>query len=116
MLLRMRLTSVCLVPFLPYALPHSSCVLFPPPGEKKFVCTECSKRFMRSDHLAKHIKTHQNKKGGVSASSSPPPSDTIITADGTTLILQSGATTHELLGNQEIPLQLVTVAPGEVME
>ncbi|XP_067099804.1 transcription factor Sp3-like isoform X1 [Osmerus mordax] len=85
-------------------------------GEKKFVCTECSKRFMRSDHLAKHIKTHQNKKGGVSASSSPPPSDTIITADGTTLILQSGATTHELLGNQEIPLQLVTVAPGEVME
>ncbi|XP_071373530.1 transcription factor Sp3-like isoform X2 [Centroberyx affinis] len=84
-------------------------------GEKKFVCTECSKRFMRSDHLAKHIKTHQNKKGGVSSSSSPPPTDTIITADGTTLILQT-ATTHDLVGNQEIPLQLVTVAPGEVME
>ncbi|KAM6968408.1 transcription factor Sp3-like [Tautogolabrus adspersus] len=82
-------------------------------GEKKFVCTECSKRFMRSDHLAKHIKTHQNKKGGVS-STSPPTTDTVITADGTTLILQ--AATHDLVGNQEIPLQLVTVAPAEVME
>ncbi|XP_074547783.1 transcription factor Sp3-like [Halichoeres trimaculatus] len=82
-------------------------------GEKKFVCTECSKRFMRSDHLAKHIKTHQNKKGGVTATS-PPAADTVITADGTTLILQ--AATHDLVANQEIPLQLVTVAPGEVME
>ncbi|KAM4625192.1 transcription factor Sp3-like isoform 2-T2 [Polymixia lowei] len=84
-------------------------------GEKKFVCTECSKRFMRSDHLAKHIKTHQNKKSGVASASPPPSSDTIITADGTTLILQT-ATTHDLVANQEIPLQLVTVAPGEVME
>lgn len=82
-------------------------------GEKKFVCTECSKRFMRSDHLAKHIKTHQNKKG--IPATSPPTTDTVITADGTTLILQT-ATTHDLVGNQEIPLQLVTVAPGEVME
>ncbi|XP_068436480.1 transcription factor Sp3-like isoform X1 [Clinocottus analis] len=83
-------------------------------GEKKFVCTECSKRFMRSDHLAKHIKTHQNKKGMVPSSSSPPTTDTVITADGTTLILQTA--THDLLANQEIPLQLVTVASGEVME
>ncbi|XP_037343105.2 transcription factor Sp3 isoform X3 [Pungitius pungitius] len=83
-------------------------------GEKKFVCTECSKRFMRSDHLAKHIKTHQNKKGMVPSSTSPPTPDTLITADGTTLILQT--TTHDLLANQEIPLQLVTVASGEVME
>ncbi|XP_034530982.1 transcription factor Sp3-like isoform X2 [Notolabrus celidotus] len=82
-------------------------------GEKKFVCTECSKRFMRSDHLAKHIKTHQNKKGGV-ASTSPPTAETVITADGTTLILQTS--THDLVGNQEIPIQLVTVASGEVME
>ena len=67
---------------------------------------------MRSDHLAKHIKTHQNKKGGV-PSSTPPP-DTVITADGTTLILQT--TAHDLIANQEIPLQLVTVASGEVME
>jgi transcription factor Sp4 len=37
-----------------------------PPGEKRFECPECSKRFMRSDHLSKHIKTHQNKKGGAS--------------------------------------------------
>lgn len=82
-------------------------------GEKKFVCTECSKRFMRSDHLAKHIKTHQNKKG--IPATSPPTTDAVITADGTTLILQT-ATTHDLVGNQEIPLQLVTVASGEVME
>lgn len=33
-------------------------------GEKKFACPECPKRFMRSDHLSKHIKTHQNKKAG----------------------------------------------------
>ncbi|XP_029972300.1 transcription factor Sp3-like isoform X2 [Salarias fasciatus] len=84
-------------------------------GEKKFVCMECSKRFMRSDHLAKHIKTHQNKKGVVASSTSPPTTDTVITADGTTLILQT-TTTHDLVANQEIPLQLVTVAPGEVME
>lgn len=82
-------------------------------GEKKFVCTECSKRFMRSDHLAKHIKTHQNKKGVV-PSTPPPTADGVITADGTTLILQTAA--HDLLASQEIPLQLVTVASGEVME
>uniref|UniRef100_A0A3Q3WAY5 C2H2-type domain-containing protein n=1 Tax=Mola mola TaxID=94237 RepID=A0A3Q3WAY5_MOLML len=74
-------------------------------GEKKFVCTECAKRFMRSDHLAKHIKTHQNKKG--IPVTSPPTTDTVITADGTTLILQTAAT-NDLVGNQEIPLQLVT--------
>ncbi|KAL3968739.1 sperm acrosome membrane-associated protein 4 [Sarotherodon galilaeus] len=84
-------------------------------GEKKFVCSECSKRFMRSDHLAKHIKTHQNKKGGVPPSTSPPTSDTVITTDGTTLILQA-TNAHDLVANQEIPLQLVTVAPSEVME
>ncbi|KAM9777359.1 transcription factor Sp3 [Neosynchiropus ocellatus] len=81
-------------------------------GEKKFVCHECSKRFMRSDHLAKHIKTHQNKKV---LSAAQTPTDTLITADGTTLILQT-TTTHDLVANQDIPLQLVTVAPGEVME
>ena len=31
-------------------------------GEKKFQCDECNKRFMRSDHLSKHIRTHQNKR------------------------------------------------------
>ncbi|KAJ7983924.1 hypothetical protein DPEC_G00369470, partial [Dallia pectoralis] len=85
-------------------------------GEKKFVCAECSKRFMRSDHLAKHIKTHQNKKGVASTTLSPPRGDTIITADGTTLILQSAAGNRNLLASQDIPLQLVPVAPGEVME
>ncbi|XP_011617161.1 transcription factor Sp3-like isoform X2 [Takifugu rubripes] len=82
-------------------------------GEKKFVCMECSKRFMRSDHLAKHIKTHQNKKG--IPVTSPPTADAVITSDGTTLILQTTGG-HDHVGNQEIPLQLVTVAPSEVME
>lgn len=97
-------------------------------GEKKFVCPECSKRFMRSDHLAKHIKTHQNKKGVNSSSAvvasmeSAGSSDSIIaTAGGTTLILtniqQGSSNAQDILANAEIPLQLVTtVAPSEVME
>ncbi|NWT07925.1 SP9 factor, partial [Vireo altiloquus] len=32
-------------------------------GEKRFACPVCNKRFMRSDHLSKHIKTH-NGGGG----------------------------------------------------
>ncbi|XP_053552251.1 transcription factor Sp3, partial [Bombina bombina] len=102
-------------------------------GEKKFVCPECSKRFMRSDHLAKHIKTHQNKKGllassAVLASIDAKPEDTVITADGTTLILaniQQGSVSgigtvntgnQDLLSNSEIPLQLVTVSGNETIE
>jgi uncharacterized Zn-finger protein len=27
-------------------------------GEKRFACSKCGKRFMRSDHLSKHLKTH----------------------------------------------------------
>lgn len=38
-------------------------------GEKRFVCPECPKRFMRSDHLSKHIKTHMNKKVAANATS-----------------------------------------------
>ncbi|XP_053327579.1 transcription factor Sp3 [Spea bombifrons] len=104
-------------------------------GEKKFVCPECSKRFMRSDHLAKHIKTHQNKKGihtssAVLASIEAKPEDTLITAEGTTLILaniqqgsvpgigtvNTGTSNQDLLSNSEIPLQLVTVSGNETME
>lgn len=97
-------------------------------GEKKFVCPECSKRFMRSDHLAKHIKTHQNKKGVnsnsavVASMESAGSSDSIIaTAGGTTLILtniqQGSSNAQDILANAEIPLQLVTtVAASEVME
>ncbi|XP_040295389.1 transcription factor Sp3 isoform X2 [Bufo bufo] len=104
-------------------------------GEKKFVCPECSKRFMRSDHLAKHIKTHQNKKGihassAVLASIEAKPDDTLITAEGTTLILaniQQGSVSgigtvntgiggQDLLSNSEIPLQLVTVSGNEAIE
>ena len=31
-------------------------------GEKRFQCPECSKKFMRSDHLSKHIKTHAKQR------------------------------------------------------
>ncbi|NP_001122096.1 Sp3 transcription factor S homeolog [Xenopus laevis] len=104
-------------------------------GEKKFVCPECSKRFMRSDHLAKHIKTHQNKKGihassSVLASIEAKPEDTLITTDGTTLILaniqqgsisgigtiNTGTSNQDLLSNSEIPLQLVAVSGNETIE
>ena len=82
---------------------------------------------MRSDHLAKHIKTHQNKKGVNSGSAmvasmeSTGSSDSIITAGGTTLILtniqQGSNNAQDILANAEIPLQLVTtVAASEVME
>ncbi|KAM4697466.1 transcription factor Sp3 isoform 2-T2 [Rhinophrynus dorsalis] len=103
-------------------------------GEKKFVCPECSKRFMRSDHLAKHIKTHQNKKihgsSAVLTSIEAKPEDTLITAEGTTLILaniqqgsvsgigtvNTGTSNQDLLSNSEIPLQLVTVSGNETIE
>lgn len=106
-------------------------------GEKKFVCPQCSKRFMRSDHLAKHIKTHQNKKTGsgtvVASMDTSASSDSIITSGGTTLILtniQPGAVqglatvnatvntsnSQDLLTTAEIPLQLVTVSASEATE
>ncbi|MGH0162153.1 UNVERIFIED_CONTAM: hypothetical protein FKN15_042332 [Acipenser sinensis] len=31
-------------------------------GDKRFECSQCQKRFMRSDHLTKHYKTHMNTK------------------------------------------------------
>lgn len=46
------------------------CVCHTFSGEKKFVCPECPKRFMRSDHLSKHIKTHTNKKAAAAAATS----------------------------------------------
>lgn len=33
-----------------------------PAGDKRFECSQCQKRFMRSDHLTKHYKTHINTK------------------------------------------------------
>lgn len=114
-----------------------SFVVSPLSGEKKFVCSECSKRFMRSDHLAKHIKTHQNKKGGggavVASVGGAMSSDSIITAGGTTLILtniQPGtmqglatvnatvntSSSQDQLTTAEIPLQLVSVSAGDVAE
>lgn len=40
-------------------------------GEKRFACSECPKRFMRSDHLSKHIKTHMNKKVPAASATGP---------------------------------------------
>lgn len=31
-------------------------------GEKRFQCSECSKKFMRSDHLSKHLRTHMKNR------------------------------------------------------
>jgi len=30
-------------------------------GEKRFACEECGKKFMRSDHLSKHKRTHSKR-------------------------------------------------------
>lgn len=88
---------------------------------------------MRSDHLAKHIKTHQKKaSGGVVVASVDTSMSSDLTSGATTLILtniQSGAmqglatvnatvnpsNSQELLPT-EIPLQLVTVAASENAE
>ncbi|KAJ8264826.1 hypothetical protein COCON_G00139250 [Conger conger] len=53
--------------------------------EKKFSCTICPRRFMRSDHLSKHIKTHSNKKDtmATTAGPAPSPSPSVITTDTT---------------------------------
>uniref|UniRef100_A0A8C2CL04 Sp3a transcription factor n=1 Tax=Cyprinus carpio TaxID=7962 RepID=A0A8C2CL04_CYPCA len=111
-------------------------------GKTPFVCTwmYCGKithtgTFMRSDHLAKHIKTHQNKKGVggamVASVGGAMSSDSIITTGGTTLILtniQPGtmqglatvsatvntSSSQDQLSTAEIPLQLVSVSTGNV--
>ena len=36
--------------------------IYLPQGDKRLQCPECSKRFMRSDHLSKHIRTHNTKR------------------------------------------------------
>ena len=40
-------------------------------GEKKYVCKECSKSFIRSDHLSRHIKTHVKGRSLVQKINSP---------------------------------------------
>ena len=54
-------------------------------GEKRFVCVECGKKFLRSDHLNVHTKTHQKLReeansgsasgGGTNCLDSVPPLD-----------------------------------------
>ena len=36
-------------------------------GEKRFECADCGKRFMRSDHLTKHMRTHTKESPNKSA-------------------------------------------------
>ena len=36
-----------------------SCIMFHVAGEKRFECCVCAKRFMRSDHLSKHVLRHR---------------------------------------------------------
>merc|ERR1711899_316374 len=38
----------------PYSCPMENC-------EKKFACSICARRFVRSDHLVKHEKRHNNR-------------------------------------------------------
>merc|ERR1712156_1050392 len=38
----------------PYSCPMET-------GEKKFACSICARRFVRSDHLVKHEKRHNNR-------------------------------------------------------
>jgi uncharacterized Zn-finger protein len=33
-------------------------------GSKEFECHQCGKRFMRSDHLRKHVQRHDMKSEG----------------------------------------------------
>ncbi|NXQ18465.1 SP1 factor, partial [Peucedramus taeniatus] len=76
-----------------------------PPGEKKFACPECPKRFMRSDHLSKHIKTHQNKKGGaasVAMNVSAVPMDTAGSAEG-----NGGATPSALIATNMVAMEAI---------
>ncbi|CAI9616935.1 unnamed protein product [Staurois parvus] len=35
-------------------------------GQKKYPCPSCSRVFMRSDHLTKHMKTHEGETRGTS--------------------------------------------------
>lgn len=42
--------------------PHHFFASFFFTGDKRFECSQCKKRFMRSDHLTKHYKTHINTK------------------------------------------------------
>ena len=47
-------------------LTHKLCSLS---GEKRFECADCGKRFMRSDHLTKHMRTHTKESPGKAGTS-----------------------------------------------
>uniref|UniRef100_A0A8C7A0M8 Sp1 transcription factor n=1 Tax=Neovison vison TaxID=452646 RepID=A0A8C7A0M8_NEOVI len=73
-------------------------------SEKKFACPECPKRFMRSDHLSKHIKTHQNKKGGpgVSLSVGTLPLDSGAGSEGSGTATPSALITTNMVAMEAI--------------
>uniref|UniRef100_W5MEM1 Sp1 transcription factor n=1 Tax=Lepisosteus oculatus TaxID=7918 RepID=W5MEM1_LEPOC len=73
-------------------------------SEKKFTCPECPKRFMRSDHLSKHIKTHQNKKGNGTAPSNslPVPVETAPVSEAGVASDQHALITMETLSPEGI--------------
>lgn len=52
------------------------------PGEKKFLCPLCDKRFMRSDHLQKHARRHPEFEPGMLLKKRPQVQPT-STSDGT---------------------------------
>lgn len=60
---------------------------------------------MRSDHLSKHIKTHQNKKGGatnVAMNVSAVPMDTAAAAEG-----NGGATPSALIATNMVAMEAI---------
>ncbi|XP_041259530.1 LOW QUALITY PROTEIN: transcription factor Sp9 [Onychostruthus taczanowskii] len=61
-------------------------------GEKRFACPVCNKRFMRSDHLSKHIKTHNGGGGGKKGSDSDTDASNLETprSESPDLILHEG--------------------------
>lgn len=78
-------------------------------GEKRFACPECPKRFMRSDHLSKHIKTHMNKKlpaasvsGGAASADSATPIVTKVESGAAAVTDQHTIVTMETLSAESI--------------
>ncbi|CAF4902540.1 unnamed protein product, partial [Rotaria magnacalcarata] len=55
-------------------------------GEKRFACPKCGKRFMRSDHLSKHSKTHDIPSSSSSSSTTIISSSTMISQQPTKLL------------------------------
>jgi len=66
-------------------------------GEKRFVCPKCGKRFMRSDHLSKHSKTHEISSSSSTTTSTinHPPIELMETTMGTSSTSSDEISSHE---------------------